>query len=161
MEFAVLGEEDDPTVLAFGGDLVVQPLSQALGKGPDRRVAGDVVRLEAEPAFSDEAVALALDEHRFRAAVQFGVLVLPPEIPSLDQRVSDDRPGRQGRQEGERLLQFLPLVAGFGDDQFPIDRLVRSRDGHIELRRKDRKSTRLNSSHEWISYAVFCLKKKI
>src|SRR5438105_15218782 len=26
--------------------------------------------------------------------------------------------------------------------------------------RKDRKSTRLNSSHEWSSYAVFCLKKK-
>src|SRR5207247_8778732 len=24
----------------------------------------------------------------------------------------------------------------------------------------DRKSTRLNSSHEWISYAVFCLKKQ-
>src|SRR5438105_10481362 len=24
----------------------------------------------------------------------------------------------------------------------------------------DRKSARLNSSHEWISYAVFCLKKK-
>src|SRR5438105_8907716 len=28
------------------------------------------------------------------------------------------------------------------------------------VRRRDRKSTRLNSSHEWISYAVFCLKKK-
>src|SRR6266849_1816886 len=26
------------------------------------------------------------------------------------------------------------------------------------IRRIDRKSTRLNSSHEWISYAVFCLK---
>src|SRR5207247_9444030 len=25
---------------------------------------------------------------------------------------------------------------------------------------RDRKSTRLNSSHEWISYAVFCLKQK-
>src|SRR5207247_7691637 len=25
---------------------------------------------------------------------------------------------------------------------------------------QDRKSTRLNSSHEWSSYAVFCLKKK-
>src|SRR5207247_4373719 len=25
----------------------------------------------------------------------------------------------------------------------------------------DRKSTRLNSSHEWISYAVFCFKKKM
>src|SRR5438105_10873496 len=34
----------------------------------------------------------------------------------------------------------------------------------LEARRRfgypDRKSTRLNSSHEWISYAVFCLKKK-
>src|SRR5437867_12076643 len=28
------------------------------------------------------------------------------------------------------------------------------------LRRRDRKSTRLNSSHRTISYAVFCLKKK-
>src|SRR5207247_8809246 len=28
------------------------------------------------------------------------------------------------------------------------------------LSARDRKSTRLNSSHEWISYAVFCLKKK-
>src|SRR5438105_7262339 len=30
----------------------------------------------------------------------------------------------------------------------------------LGLRVGDRKSTRLNSSHEWISYAVFCLKKK-
>src|SRR3989449_2358684 len=28
------------------------------------------------------------------------------------------------------------------------------------LRERDRKSTRLNSSHGYISYAVFCLKKK-
>src|SRR5689334_24293578 len=28
------------------------------------------------------------------------------------------------------------------------------------IRRRDRKSTRLNSSHSSISYAVFCLKKK-
>src|SRR5437867_6442968 len=30
----------------------------------------------------------------------------------------------------------------------------------VDLRREDRKSTRLNSSHRTISYAVFCLKKK-
>src|SRR6266536_5007834 len=30
----------------------------------------------------------------------------------------------------------------------------------LGTRHQDRKSTRLNSSHEWISYAVFCLKKK-
>src|SRR5436309_13620137 len=32
--------------------------------------------------------------------------------------------------------------------------------GTERIRRKDRKSTRLNSSHVKISYAVFCLKKK-
>src|SRR5438105_10589378 len=32
--------------------------------------------------------------------------------------------------------------------------------GHERAEYRDRKSTRLNSSHEWISYAVFCLKKK-
>src|SRR2546430_12842880 len=31
---------------------------------------------------------------------------------------------------------------------------------HRKLRVSDRKSTRLNSSHSQISYAVFCLKKK-
>src|SRR5258708_30140694 len=30
----------------------------------------------------------------------------------------------------------------------------------LRLTEKDRKSTRLNSSHQIISYAVFCLKKK-
>src|SRR2546430_9045780 len=31
---------------------------------------------------------------------------------------------------------------------------------NVEVRQEDRKSTRLNSSHSQISYAVFCLKKK-
>src|SRR5437762_9815577 len=39
-------------------------------------------------------------------------------------------------------------------------RFARGRPGSIKLRRADRKSTRLNSSHRCISYAVFCLKKK-
>src|SRR2546430_5798381 len=33
--------------------------------------------------------------------------------------------------------------------------------GIMEFGNPDRKSTRLNSSHSQISYAVFCLKKKI
>src|SRR2546427_4298848 len=32
--------------------------------------------------------------------------------------------------------------------------------GFFEMSQRDRKSTRLNSSHSQISYAVFCLKKK-
>src|SRR2546422_1965553 len=34
------------------------------------------------------------------------------------------------------------------------------RSGRLAGRARDRKSTRLNSSHGYISYAVFCLKKK-
>src|SRR5690348_18185932 len=43
------------------------------------------------------------------------------------------------------------------------DRLVHlvADDATLEGARLDRKSTRLNSSHPSISYAVFCLKKKI
>src|SRR5437773_9606712 len=57
---------------------------------------------------------------------------------------------------------------------FPYTTLFRSQDGHRGRTRaargrrrrargaeeQDRKSTRLNSSHITISYAVFCLKKK-
>src|SRR5206468_7644305 len=38
------------------------------------------------------------------------------------------------------------------------DHLAKLLDGAFEI--SDRKSTRLNSSHDQISYAVFCLKKK-
>src|SRR5690554_7085460 len=47
------------------------------------------------------------------------------------------------------------LVAG-------VVRLRKLAHGHVEVEAaQDRKSTRLNSSHVRISYAVFCLKKKI
>src|SRR5215211_8048379 len=46
-----------------------------------------------------------------------------------------------------------------------LDRLAevmhdRRADEQIRVQARDRKSTRLNSSHTVISYAVFCLKKK-
>src|SRR5687768_18088199 len=40
------------------------------------------------------------------------------------------------------------------------DHPVRDLSRELERARPDRKSTRLNSSHGYISYAVFCLKKK-
>src|SRR2546422_2439808 len=49
------------------------------------------------------------------------------------------------------LVYYLPLVRPFRDD----DHVAMA--GHTA---RDRKSTRLNSSHGYISYAVFCLKKK-
>src|SRR5688572_31383037 len=47
--------------------------------------------------------------------------------------------------------------ASGGDDHLHAPRRERGQCPHRPL---DRKSTRLNSSHSQISYAVFCLKKK-
>src|SRR2546430_13505513 len=46
-----------------------------------------------------------------------------------------------------------------GRVDYPALRRQRARARHLP-RARDRKSTRLNSSHSQISYAVFCLKKK-
>src|SRR5947208_5638150 len=54
----------------------------------------------------------------------------------------------------------LALVVGTGDDQFFLGVVELDRDEGVNLQLEDRKSTRLNSSHQIISYAVFCLKKK-
>src|SRR2546422_2577327 len=45
------------------------------------------------------------------------------------------------------------------DDAVHVSADGRDPDGQ-RIREQDRKSTRLNSSHGYISYAVFCLKKK-
>src|SRR5690606_40993460 len=61
--------------------------------------------------------------------------------------------GLQQLLEGGALVDWHENVA----------HLVRhrmERDGEIDAKLLDRKSTRLNSSHVKISYAVFCLKKK-
>src|SRR2546430_5052557 len=53
------------------------------------------------------------------------------------------------------VLGTAPKPEGVADDQW--DRQKNLQKG---LALRDRKSTRLNSSHSQISYAVFCLKKK-
>src|SRR5256885_12579189 len=63
-----------------------------------------------------------------------------------DRRLSGDRGAR--RRRGQGVPQCLPSPGGAA---------VRRRARQL---RRDRKSTRLNSSHLVISYAVFCLKKK-
>src|SRR2546422_6571178 len=55
------------------------------------------------------------------------------------------------------LHDALPISPGRGGDH-AARRARRHDDAHG--RHRDRKSTRLNSSHGYISYAVFCLKKK-
>src|SRR5207247_7485453 len=81
------------------------------------------------------------DDHRLR--------------PCFRQLVREQPHKRRGLRTGR---------VGRGDlDHFRWKRLS---DGNLgrgdeaHCRNEDRKSTRLNSSHEWISYAVFCLKNK-
>src|SRR2546427_5812745 len=62
---------------------------------------------------------------------------------------ADRRAGRDRRAESRRLA--------IGHFSLERRRVVDRRRG---WERRDRKSTRLNSSHSQISYAVFCLKKK-
>src|SRR5699024_11340779 len=75
---------------------------------------------------------------------------------------------RDGHRAG-RVLRPAPRAAAQHDRgtfrsarwRDPGDRLLLAGRGRGELpQRVDRKSTRLNSSHVSISYAVFCLKKK-
>src|SRR5438105_12308324 len=57
---------------------------------------------------------------------------------------------RVSEQNVRALANWKPNAARSEEIPFVVARIVL----------QDRKSTRLNSSHEWISYAVFCLKKK-
>src|SRR5688572_18707427 len=74
--------------------------------------------------------------------------------------------GRSERPEGMNdsppTAHLLPLSALRPGEALQVLEivLVGPRHVHHALAEPDRKSTRLNSSHSQISYAVFCLKKK-
>src|SRR5206468_10928758 len=97
----------------------------------------------------------------------------PPYLHSFPTRRSSDLPQNWGEATVKTLInrllkkkaiasertggraRYRPLVSRedyvTGESQGLLDRLFGG---------EDRKSTRLNSSHDQISYAVFCLKKK-
>src|SRR3712207_7366316 len=57
-------------------------------------------------------------------------------------------------------LGHAPAVGAVDQDQHPSARGYERTEHGLDGEGPDRKSTRLNSSHANISYAVFCLKKK-
>src|SRR5690606_41943106 len=85
-----------------------------------------------------------------------------PDLHSFPTRRSSDlaaeHPDVHGRGHG--VVVALHGVDGAG--LHGTEKLARGHElvGEIQLDDQDRKSTRLNSSHVKISYAVFCLKKK-
>src|SRR5439155_26972966 len=92
----------------------------------------------------------------------FSCYALHRDLHSLPTRRSSDLPGLwRVDADGRNAVQLVtgevnwPVVTR--DDRHVI--FASSRGGRQSLW-TDRKSTRLNSSHVAISYAVFCLKKK-
>src|SRR5437870_10017554 len=68
---------------------------------------------------------------------------------------------RSGRLAGADRFQPVPDIANGGVIGAGVGRGLHADTGADDATvGKDRKSTRLNSSHVAISYAVFCLKKK-
>src|SRR5436853_4834367 len=73
-------------------------------------------------------------------------------VPQQHRRAEEgERPGGEGTKDARRPAQAAPVDErehqAIAEAEHPDDA-------------EDRKSTRLNSSHLGISYAVFCLKKK-
>src|SRR5207245_3627225 len=87
----------------------------------------------------------------------------PPSFPT--RRSSDlvtrslGRPGRLAAHDAGQVDRLSGPALRLGGDEPRHFYVVRDEDGRSRLV-QDRKSTRLNSSHGSISYAVFCLKKK-
>src|SRR5437867_7767787 len=78
----------------------------------------------------------------------------PQRLHSFPTRRSSDLIGR-GVRHGRQAIERPFHVAG----QDPAQSVLVDA-GLVRINKEDRKSTRLNSSHRTISYAVFCLKKK-
>src|SRR5438552_10477299 len=89
-----------------------------------------------------------------------------------------DRGGNVISQYGDMAVMDVTIIAALAAGSFAATRELARRIGEVEFNalyhqgngshifmnsvddETDRKSTRLNSSHQIISYAVFCLKKK-
>src|SRR5258708_14139861 len=80
------------------------------------------------------------------ATTEIYTLSLHDALPISSSRSAELKP-RRGRRSPS-------------DNEMPKWMTGSSSASNIRYLRRDRKSTRLNSSHQIISYAVFCLKKK-
>src|SRR2546430_13679733 len=91
------------------------------------------------------------------ATTEIYTLSLHDALPICTVRVLATRGKVVSRDPGGRPMRMTGVCWDITEEKQAEERL---RALMAELERRDRKSTRLNSSHSQISYAVFCLKEK-
>src|SRR5207247_3251697 len=158
-------------------------MSRAANGAPDTRVAHggrssgrNTVR--SELAEQDQRHQ---ERHGDEGAAEIGQEIRQPAIagPRRPLLKLNEDSQRERRDQGPRqapAIQTIELPRGDQKEHTEQDEMRNLREGqtrvvprHPEVAQGrvqtkvglgDRKSTRLNSSHEWSSYAVFCLKQK-
>src|SRR2546427_238648 len=147
------------------GALAVGQVAKAPDQGPRSRVSGDLGRPHAERV---GRVAVDARAHRVCQGkrpealghAETGRARVPASGGDHDHAVrclrAVDRRSRRALQDLD-VLDVVRVQVGDAVDRVVLARRVTTGRGGGD---GDRKSTRLNSSHSQISYAVFCLKKK-
>src|SRR2546427_9153109 len=131
------------------------------------RARGQTVVVRADAAFALPALYEALERRGVRYAIRL------PANDVLERRIEDLLTRPRGRPSQAPLVRYRSFDYQAASRSRPR-RVIAKVEHHLgELfprvgfivttltgTNRDRKSTRLNSSHSQISYAVFCLKKK-
>src|SRR5256884_2500525 len=147
----------DPKVLSLseGGKYVEAAVGGALDQGA-KECAGSFWKYEDEHFL---ATSNGVEGHDHRASLYLSIRALVSLESSghgiaCATKLSEFEPEKAGQKAGRiAALARTPKPAKAGRYTVLFDPLIF---GSLT----DRKSTRLNSSHGYISYAVFCLKKK-
>src|SRR6266536_5655279 len=123
-------EQRPSSAWAWSVEQAISYVQYSCGPPPARRGPGPVPQAEAA---CPETTAVSSDPARSTST--------PPAGHPLG-----------GEEASEAAASGVAAVAECGST------MAGPRPSRTVTRQRDRKSTRLNSSHEWSSYAVFCLK---
>src|SRR5256884_6932561 len=110
--------------------------------------------LKIAAANPDAGYQFVVNEGRLQALRGMGKLDAAEQL--ANEIIDQSRARLKHVKETQALITAGTVENAKGDETKAIEDFETA----IDLAQKDRKSTRLNSSHGYISYAVFCLKKK-